>query len=69
MIYHLTHLQELASDVEKPESIELIFRFIFQEKPSYEEILSHTPKIYPIFALQSQLKNPPEGDFSENVHW
>ncbi|EKD29788.1 MAG: NUDIX hydrolase [uncultured bacterium (gcode 4)] len=69
MVYHLTHLQELASDVEKPENIDLIFRFVFQEKPSYEEILSHTPKIYPIFSLQSQLKNPPEGDFSESMHW
>ena len=61
------HIGELASDSENPEKIELIFRFVFQEKPTYEEIKSHTPNIYPVFALQSQQKNPPEGEFLENL--
>jgi hypothetical protein len=63
----ISHMGELASDSENPEKIELIFRFIFQEKPTYEEIKSHTPNIYPVFALQSQQKNPPEGEFLENL--
>ena len=69
MNYCITHMGELASDKENPEKIELIFRFIFQEKPTYEEIVSHTPQIYPIFSLQSQQKNPPEGEFLENLNW
>lgn len=63
MNYCITHIEKFASDSENNEKIELIFRFIFQEKPTYEEIVSHTPKMYPIFALQSQLKNSPEGEF------
>ena len=45
------------------------FRFVFQEKPTYEEISSHTPKIYPIFALRSQQKILHEGEFLENTGW
>jgi hypothetical protein len=67
MNYCISHMGELASDSENPEKIELIFRFIFQEKPTYEEIKSHTPNIYPVFSLQSQQKNPPEGEFLENL--
>jgi hypothetical protein len=63
----ISYMGELASDSENPEKIELIFRFVFQEKPTYEEIKSHTPNIYPVFALQSQQKNPPEGEFLENI--
>ncbi|EKD44190.1 MAG: NUDIX hydrolase, partial [uncultured bacterium (gcode 4)] len=48
MNYCISHMGELASDSENPEKIELIFRFIFQEKPTYEEIKSHTPNIYPV---------------------
>ncbi len=67
--YCISHLWGMASDKGNPERIDLVFRFVFQEKPTYEEISSHTPKMYPLFSLQSQQKNPPEGEFLENLNW
>ncbi|EKE28205.1 MAG: NUDIX hydrolase [uncultured bacterium (gcode 4)] len=65
----ISHTDKMAFDKENPVMIELIFRFIFQEKPTYEEISSHTPNMYPIFALTSHQKNPSFDEFSCKSIW
>jgi hypothetical protein len=69
MHYTPTHIEEFASYSVNPKKIDFLFRFVFPKNPTYEQIASHTPEMYPIFALQSQLKKPPEGEFSVNVDW
>ena len=52
----ITHLDKLAMKREKPELIQLVFWMIFEDKPTYEEIKSHTPKLFPLFSSESQTK-------------
>lgn len=65
----ITRLETMVLNKEKPKEIESAFRFIFPEKASYEDLLSHTPKMYPIFSLQSQQKNPVLPESSFIFHW
>ena len=50
----LTQLDKLATKTDKPEIIKLTFDLIFDETPSFEEINSHTIKMFPIFNLQAK---------------
>lgn len=65
----LEHLDVLAMQSQSFEELEVIFKFIFRETPTYNDIINRTPNTYPIFYLQSQQKNPPEGEFSVNIDW
>ena len=65
----LEHLDVLAIQSQNIEELEVIFKFTFRETPTYNQIVNRTPNLYPIFALQSQQKNPPVGEFLENIGW
>lgn len=67
--YAFSHLQEFALDYEKQDHIQFVFEFIFEELPTYEEIESHTPKMYPFFSISSQQKNPQRDHFAKNSCW
>ncbi len=65
----LEHLDILAIQSQNIEELEVIFKFIFKETPTYNQIVNRTPELYPIFALQSQQKILHEGEFLENTGW
>lgn len=50
--YFLEHLENLLLDREKPENAASLFSLIFQVAPTYEELVSGTPKLAPFIALK-----------------
>ena len=67
--YLIEHMAEILRDSQSFEELQTIFKFTFQETPTYNQIIKRTPKLYPLFALQSQQKNPQNGDLVENLKW
>lgn len=61
----LTQLDKLAIKTEKPEIIKLTFDMIFEETPTFEEIESHTIKMFPIFSVEAKKNLQMSGDFSK----
>ena len=62
--YFLEHFEELLLDRSKPLKTAEYFGLLFEQPPTYEELLSGTPKLAPIFALKSTFdrSNIPNGD-------
>jgi hypothetical protein len=50
----LEHFEVLLSQSKNFDELDIIFRFVFQERPTYKQIVNRTPELYPIFALQSK---------------
>lgn len=63
------HLGELASNSKERRLVEVVFELVFSRTPRYDEIANRTAPIYPIFALSSQEKIPPEGNSTRNLRW
>ena len=62
--YFLEHLEELLLHQPKPLKRAEYFSLLFEEPPTYEELVSGTPKLAPLFALKDTIDNPniPVGD-------
>ena len=67
--YILEHLTDLLKQSQHHEEIDLIFKFVFRETPTYDEIVNRTAKVYPIFALNKQKELPENESSSEKVNW
>jgi hypothetical protein len=67
--YVLEHMTELVHASQNFEEIRTLFRFVFKETPTYDQIVNRTAPIYPIFAITSQQKNSREGIFEKNLNW
>ena len=62
--YFLEHLEELLLYQSKPLKKAEYFSLLFEQPPTYAELVSGTPKLAPIFALKSTLDdtNIPDGE-------
>lgn len=67
--YIIEHLWKLLRQSQNLEELKVIFQFIFPKTPEYDEIVNRTAKVYPLFSLESQQKNPSEEEFSQNLKW
>jgi hypothetical protein len=65
----ITHIDKLATQKEEPELINLVFDIIYDWKIEYENMKSHTQEFSSFFSVQSQKKNPHNGDLIENRKW
>lgn len=68
-LFIVEHLEEILLNTQKHNELKVIFDLVFTQKPTYDEIKSGTPKIYPIFSYLSQEKNPSEDEFSNISQW
>ena len=68
-LFIVEHLQEILLNTQKQSELEVIFDLVFIEKPTYDEIKSGTPKIYPVFSYLKQQKNPSSDEFCQNTQW
>ncbi len=64
--YLVEHLEELLLDKQNIARQQALFGLVFEELPTYQEILDRTPKLSLIFQQKRifQNKNPLNGDFS-----
>ena len=53
--YFLEHLEDLVLDSTKPLKRAEYFSLLFEDKPTYEDLVSGTPKLAPFIALKDQL--------------
>jgi site-specific DNA recombinase len=62
--YFLEHFEELLLDQSKPLKSAEYFSLVFEQPPTYEEIVSGTPQLAPIFALKGAFDSPniPNGE-------
>lgn len=65
----ITHLNNIVTEAEKPELINLAFNIVFDWKIEYEKLSYHTPLIMEKSAILSQQKNPSCDEFSLNLRW
>ncbi len=56
--YFLEHLEELLLHQPKPLKRAEYFSLLFEQPPTYEELVSGTPKLAPIFALKDTIDRP-----------
>lgn len=68
-LFIVEHLEEILLNTQKYNELKVIFDLIFIEKPTYDEIKSGTPKIYPVFSYLKQQKNPSSDEFCQNTQW
>lgn len=68
-LFIVEHLEEILLNTQKQSELEVIFDLVFIEKPTYDEIKSGTPKIYPVFSYIKQQKNPSCDEFCQNTQW
>lgn len=67
--YILEHLTELLKESWNFEELNLIFKFVFKEIPTYDEIVNRTAPIYPIFALNTKKEPQLNWNSSLNLLW
>lgn len=65
----LKHLDRLAIKSDNQVAIGVIFDLIFITPPTYEELQSQTPQVFPIFAWESQEKKAKVCSFATNSSW
>lgn len=68
-IYFVEHLWKIVKVSQKQSELDIIFKLVFTQKPTYNEIESGTAQIYPIFSYLKQQKNPSEDEFCQNTQW
>lgn len=54
--YYLEHLEFLLLDWDKPQQVTILFELLFDELPTYEDIILRTVNLAPIFKLNEQYK-------------
>ena len=62
--YFMEHLEELLIVEDKPEQQKQLFSLAFEETPTFEEIVSGTPKLACVFELNEQYKTSNSLDVS-----
>jgi DNA invertase Pin-like site-specific DNA recombinase len=65
----LEHLPKLLKQSQNFEQLDLVFKFVFTETPSYDEIVNRTASMYPIFALNSKKELSKIESSSLNLKW
>jgi hypothetical protein len=65
----ISNLENIVLDKQDPQSIQFLFDFIFEKYPTFEDVENQTLKIYPIFSISSQQKNPQNEDLVGNLKW
>jgi hypothetical protein len=53
-VYFMEHLEDLLIDEANPLRQAALFGLMFDKKPSYKEILNGTPRLSPVFSLNTQ---------------
>ncbi len=67
--YILEHFEVLLKDSQSLDEIQLIFSFLFQERPTVNQIVNRTPNLYPIFALNNKKEPQLNWSSSVNLKW
>lgn len=52
--YFMEHLEELLIAEGKPEQQKLLFQLLFEERPTFNDLVSRTPKLACIYELNTQ---------------
>jgi len=65
----LEHISILLKQKQNFEELQVIFKFVFKEIPTYNEIVNRTTPIYPIFSLNSKKEPQINWSSSLNLLW
>ena len=68
-VYLLEHMSEILKQSNNFEELDLIFKFIFKETPTYKQIVNRTAPIFPIFALNTKKDLSQNEKSSWNLKW
>lgn len=52
--YFMEHLEELLIAEGKPEQQKLLFQLLFEERPTFNDLVSGTPKLACVYELNTQ---------------
>lgn len=68
-IYLLEHLGEILTESRNFEELDLVFKFVFKETPTYNQLINRTAPIFPIFALNTKKEPQLNWNSSLNIKW
>lgn len=62
-------MTEILKESKNFEELDLIFKFIFKQTPTYKQIVNRTAPIFPIFAWNTKKELPKIENSSLNLKW
>lgn len=65
----IKHIDKIVQQREKPDMINLAFELMFNERIVFEKLDYQTTNNKGLLWIQSQQKNPQNGDFNQNTKW